>query len=188
MKKHIHTIHEGHKGERPFSGVSTVLDFSAHAHFDDNNVPGGSKAVFLEAGKLKRHINTVHGDHKDIHSIQEIHEYKCASCGKSFNSKGYMEKHIKSVHEKTKNRQCTICEKSYFKSQHLNRHIKSAHNNIKNHQCTICEQYFSELSLLKKHLAVVHEGQKAHKCDMCQQLFTTKFNLKTHIKRRHEEV
>ena len=46
---------------------------------------------------LKKHIHTIHEDHKD---------YKCESCCKSFSQSGNLRRHIKTVHEGRKDYKC----------------------------------------------------------------------------------
>ena len=95
LKRHIYTVHEGHK---------------------DHKCESCSK-TFSQLGNLKFHIHTVHGhkDHKcescsktfsllghlkyHIHRVHEIHkDKKCESCGKSFTRAYNLKKHIRTVH------------------------------------------------------------------------------------------
>ena len=56
------------------------------------------------AKNLKKHIRTIHLDHKD---------YKCEICGKSFSLTGDVRKHIHAMHEEHEDEyRCESCGKS----------------------------------------------------------------------------
>ena len=56
------------------------------------------------AKNLKKHIRTIHLDHKD---------YKCEICGKSFSEAGSFKRHIQNKHDLCKDKKCDICSKSF---------------------------------------------------------------------------
>ena len=72
------------------------------------------------------------------------------------------------VHEENIKNMCKICEKSFSSKQYLNRHIKSVHEGIKDHKCDLCEKSFSTKQYLNTHMKSVHEGIKDHKCELCE--------------------
>ena len=47
---------------------------------------------FSHAFNLKKHIYTIHEDHKD---------HKCESCGKLFSQAGHLKTHIHTIHDNT---------------------------------------------------------------------------------------
>ena len=55
------------------------------------------KLVFSDASNFKKHIRTIHEDHKD---------YECESCAKSFSQAGNLKKHIHGLHEGQKDYKC----------------------------------------------------------------------------------
>ena len=143
---------------------------------------------------MDEHSNIRDNEIKDVAepSISSVLEgqtkNKCETCGKLLATKKCLKKHVKCVHEKTKDYHCTICNKSYTLLKCLTRHMKSTHDKIKNHKCNLCDKSFFELRDLKRHIAVVHIGKKDFKCEICQKLFTSKFNINRHIKNVHEEA
>ena len=55
--------------------------------------------------------------------------FKCGTCGKSFFEKCTLSLHVKSVHEKIKNRfQCTLCSKTYCRKDILTKHVNKVHD------------------------------------------------------------
>ena len=86
MKKHIYTVHEGHKDYKCESCGKSFAEAGSlrkhihriHEGHKDHKCESCGKS-FSQAGNLKIHIHTVHEGHKD---------YKCESCGKSFSQAG----------------------------------------------------------------------------------------------------
>ena len=134
LKKHIHTIHQGHK---------------------DHKCESCGKS-FSQAGYLKRHIHIVHEGHKD-HKCEScgkefsqaghlkrhtlIHkEFKCESCAKLFFQEGDLKRHLYTVHEDI--------------------NINTAHKGHKDYKC--CGKSFSQAENLKKHINIVHIGNRRH--------------------------
>ena len=150
-------------------------------------------------------------NHEKIHEKQK----ECNICQKTFNTSTKCLRHIRTVHNETRNHKCKFCEKSFKIKDHLiahiNRnhlhkcefceeqfskrielkiHIKSVHGNpnkILNHKCQLCDTTFKSKCSLKKHVNYVHEGLKKHQCNICGQLFNEKYKIKNHIERVHEE-
>ena len=77
-----------------------------------------SQKVSSNEMNLVRHI-------KDNHQNQSL---LCDFCGKAFNRKDNLRKHMQQIHEKTaKKHPCEICKKIFSQSCHLNRHLKNIH-------------------------------------------------------------
>ena len=69
--------------------------------------------AFPVAGKLKRHINAVHGQ-KD---------HKCAKCEKQYSTAQVLTNHISAVHNGQKDHKCDSCEKAFSQAGDLKKHI-----------------------------------------------------------------
>ena len=110
LKKHIHTVHEGHKHykckscTKSFTRQGTLKKHIhiVHEGYENFKCESCSKS-YSAARNLKNHIHTVHEGHKD---------YKCESCGKSFARAGKLKIHIETIHEGHKDK-CESCGKSF---------------------------------------------------------------------------
>ena len=73
-------------------------------------------------------------------------------CGKEFNTKYNLKRHINSVHLKIKDFQCSICEKSLVSKIAYKEHLYN-HDKIKPIRCPYlgCTETFSRSSLLCEH-------------------------------------
>ena len=125
LKRHIPTIHEGHKNYqcdsccKSFSckGSLTEHNYIIHEGHIDYKCKSCGKS-FSAAVKLKRHMQTVHEGKKD---------HKCESCGKSFSEAAKLKRHIRTVHEGAKNYNCESCGKRFSYSWNLKKHIHTIH-------------------------------------------------------------
>ena len=91
VKKHLHSVHEGHKDykfescEKSFSDAGNL---KKHEGKKDFNCESCGK-LFTTAQYLKKHSLTIHEGHKD---------YKCKSCGKSFSKAPNLKTHINALY------------------------------------------------------------------------------------------
>ena len=125
----------------------------------------------------------------------KINNYDCEACGKVFNQKHNMERHIEYVHQaKDKNLKCSKCSYATFNKGDLRKHIKIVHEKIKNHVCQECKYATYQKPDMTRHLFSVHNiGDKnpqrqeySYECEECGIKFTRNYNLKQHRKHYHE--
>jgi uncharacterized C2H2 Zn-finger protein len=136
------------------------------------------------------HQNRIH-EHNFVMEqkiLDKIKDEQCPHCHKSFSTKGYLTKHIKSVHNKIKNEQCSHCDNSFSLKTDLTRHIKSIHDKIKDERCPHCDKSFSIKSALTRHIKSVHNKIKDERCPHCDKSFSAKGELKQHIKSVHNKI
>ena len=113
----------------------------------------------------------------------------CQLCPKSF-AHGYLNIHIKKVHQTEKVFQCPQCTKTFKEAKSMFLHISSIHmnNSSKNNlfKCNICEKYLSTQTNLKTHMVLTHteEEKKNLKCSICDKKFLRPADLNNH-KRGH---
>ena len=108
-------------------------------------------------------------------------EHKCPRCDMVFNSKRYVETHIKAVHEKTP---CVECGKLIGITKmklHLQGH---APDSEKKYKCEVCGKGFTETQRLQDHMNI-HTGEKPYKCKYCANCFASRGNQRMH-ERGHE--
>ena len=169
LKIHIHTVHEGHKDYKcescgkSFTQLCTLKKHSAH----------GKECLKTRLKKHKKKIKCIINNCPDsFDTISELREHKkdkhaddkkdfnCEHCGKPYNNRPSLNKHVKAVHENLRFT-CELCGKKYTGKKYLQQHIKVVHNRIYDFSCDEvgCTKGFSTASELKKHIECVHEGR-----------------------------
>ena len=98
-------------------------------------------------------------------SMQPKIEIKCNVCTKTFTGKSFLNRHIKSVHEKPY--KCQICSASFGQSESLRTHIQTIHENLKPFGCPVCSTKFGTKGYLTTHVKIVHEKLNPFKCQIC---------------------
>lgn len=102
----------------------------------------------------------------------------CPTCGKTFNHRGTLNRHMK-THNKTENKfNCEEYFKSFSHKHDLNRHQKS-HTNEKLSICEECNTSFKLKQHLNRHLNI-HKKNVTFQCEECQTTFTRKDDLSRH--------
>ena len=121
----------------------------------------------------------------------------CALCGKMFNEKASLLRHIEGVHEGVKKHTCELCKKSFHQKINLKSHIAKIHEGLKGFKCIKKLTEKSKQILKKKNNSKiikkeklrktitgkrnqVEQNKKLHKCKLCKKSFGMKSNLKRH--------
>ncbi|KAL7732220.1 hypothetical protein ACLKA6_018459 [Drosophila palustris] len=89
-------------------------------------------------------------------------QHKCPECGKNFNKKKGIKRHIKTVHDKVKDFACRFCPKRFSKSNHL-RHHEYTHTGEKPYECIVCNKTFRHDATLRKHMKSHNRPRKEPK-------------------------
>ena len=77
---------------------------------------------------------------------------KCDLCQMKFTTKGNLNKHVISVHEKNyRPNPCRVCQKSFKKRTLLTLHIREEHD-LNEFQCHICRMEFNHQTNLHGHI------------------------------------
>ena len=137
LKRHIHTVHEGHKDYK-----CDTCDKS-----------------FTEGSKLKKHIKRIH---ENVEIDENIISHKCDTCEKSFPCLSKLKRHTDSVHEGRKDYKCDHCEKFFTEGGSLKRHIKKIHEIFKaDITCKLCGKLHTSPKCLEDHILAIHiKGSK----------------------------
>lgn len=134
-------------------------------------------------------------------------EYKCEQCGKSYNSRKFYSRHMKShvgfpcdvcgkvisyehglknhmlIHKGEKPWSCDICGKNFNQKAILTVHLRT-HTNEKPYECKDCGKRFTQRSPLVIHMRS-HTGERPYKCRICDQGFVSKNYLRIHMQSSH---
>ena len=131
-----------------YKNHTSMYSHKSRAHGDHKRIACHlCDKTFLKQSALEDHLASAHGKSKKHHCDlcskdfatskmfyqhqKKVHEEKpiqCQLCGQ-FLRKGYMKKHIKTVHEKIKDAQCDLCNKTFCDAQYLQTHIKYKYYN-----------------------------------------------------------
>ena len=102
----------------------------------------------------------------------------CLSCGKEFNQKYLLKRHIP-IHTDERKFKCIYCDKLFRQNSTLSQHIAAIHSGNKPFVCEVCNKCFSRVSILINHCKTHKEKQ--HQCTICDKSFHQKSNLNTHM-------
>lgn len=110
---------------------------------------------------------------------EEIKNFPCDTCEKSFNNDESLRQHHKKEHMQLF--QCDSCDKSFEFFSRLQRHIKSVHQpKVREHKCELCRKAFPNLDLMNRHVRRIHKKMLDHKCNICEKGFHTRMELERH--------
>lgn len=170
---------------------------------------------FQDTPTKKRRTRTFEAAESDLDELQEPITFECPvdGCGKVFDRKGTLNRHMAS-HSEERNFKCDVCDKAFklkgelvrhykshtskqFECTHpgcgkkfsfecnLERHIMTVHMGVKNFECPECKKDFAQPTDLERHL-LVHTGERPFACRWCDAKFKQQGHLQTHEKRKHD--
>ncbi|KAM4034650.1 uncharacterized protein ACNLHF_021315 [Anomaloglossus baeobatrachus] len=117
-------------------------------------------------------------------ALEEDKPYSCSECGKRFNKKLQLVKHLR-IHTGEKPFSCSECGKRFLKKSHLVIHHK-IHTGEKAYPCSECGKRYREKCKLVIHQRI-HTGEKPYLCSECGKCFNQKSHLIVH-QRTHTGV
>lgn len=101
----------------------------------------------------------------------------CEFCGKTFVSRGSLQSHVQTIHEKPDDQKVQFRNTflylsiTFFRSlQFFSHQFKFLHIFIQNtHKCSMCSASFINKHRLKKHVDTIHLGEPV-KCSLCDKI------------------
>ncbi|XP_052895069.1 zinc finger protein 85-like [Anopheles moucheti] len=111
-------------------------------------------------------------------------QHKCAQCGRAFNRKENLNRHISLKHGEA-TIPCDVCPKKFKTITVLNIH-KLSHTGEKRFKCRTetCDKRYLTVADRRRHEMSVHTFERPHKCSYCNAAFIRKRQLMIH-ERRH---
>ena len=133
--------------------------------------------------RAQRHEISHHGRKCDEEVPPKKMEYQCPECGRKFNGKALLKKHLFRIHSNAaRSCICEQCGKGFKSEEALKNHIKT--HGEKTVQCDLCELTFRDKTDLKKH-RMRHTGERPNVCPYCQHGFIQISDCKKHILKVH---
>ncbi|XP_070491660.1 myoneurin-like [Chironomus tepperi] len=112
-------------------------------------------------------------------------EYLCNVCHAKFVYKNNLKSHLKR-HLGIYPYVC-FCGKRYQFKCKLNKHIEQAHAKIKNFKCPVptCPKKYFTRNDLAFHISVTHQERQEIPCNICQKVFNSQKSLQIHCRKYH---
>ncbi|KAM3955254.1 uncharacterized protein ACR2FA_010859 [Aphomia sociella] len=121
-------------------------------------------------------------------AFQNLLDYICDYCSRSFTRKYNLQNHIENCHMKCVN-YCEVCDQRFSNSSWLQLHLSRGHNrhDQPHPECDICGRIFTRKQNIISHMITVHmQGFSDFKCKLCIKIFSSKRNLRRHIRQIHD--
>jgi len=116
-------------------------------------------------------------------TLEHVDPYVCEMCAKIFKTVTTLETHVKTVHQGERPYPCPTCSCTFVHKNSLTKHIQTVHEHKKKlHLCVQCGKYFTSLP---RHVRSVHDRDRSHVCSGCGRGFSSRSNLMTHEKTVH---
>ena len=117
----------------------------------------------------------------------EQQKFICRSetCGKSFDEKYRLKRHIQSCHTFERPYECQNCDKCFSRTDHLVRHVKKVHKNYKKF---VCAHEDCDFETIFEDKYKSHETRHQFVCTDCQKIFLSETDLIVHKESDHKPV
>ncbi|XP_075229447.1 uncharacterized protein LOC142329053 [Lycorma delicatula] len=155
----------------------------------DENLENGVKVSkeesenYEEEGKrcsvCSKMLSSVKSYKKHMQLHTKCFSFYCEYCGKGYNLKNTLEKHIKLLHNGDNRYQCEKCGKTYSQEHRLDDHLKKHLGQFKI-SCNECGKGFMEKTSLELHKRS-HTKEQPCVCEICGSKFVKEANLKAHL-------
>ena len=123
--------------------------------------------------------------YKEFH-FNEVKEFYCDICGKKYDAKYKLKKHLLSHDERSKVN-CEVCGKSIANKRTLKRHMEV--HNREQIPCHLCGKFYESARKLLRHKRAMHTSEFGNvKCPHCPYSTVHDRFLMTHTKNTHPQM
>lgn len=148
--------------------------------------PKKTKPEFYDCPKCGKAFNHKYMLTKHLQVHETVRKYSCMTCGKGFKCSSNFKQHQK-IHAKHRTKfLCDLCGSHFLSKVTLRHHLVSMHTDIRNFLCSHCPKAFGSMSTLRVH-AITHIEFKKECCDQCGARFHNKDKLRRHVRGMHSE-
>jgi DNA-directed RNA polymerase subunit RPC12/RpoP len=147
---------------------------------------GERKKLCQVCGKGFPNVSSL-SKHSTVHSKVKLFQCDVEGCGKSYIRSFQLLLHKKAVHEGVKY-ECDECGRRFNNKSSMLRHIKVVHLEEKNYKCAKCGVLFAIKGNLTNHIKTVHDKIRAFKCEHCGKSFGVASNRKAHVESVHLNI
>ncbi|KAL7407552.1 hypothetical protein ABVT39_010014 [Epinephelus coioides] len=160
------------------SHVAERQDEEEYQHGDS----GSTRNTELQAEK-RHHESEMNSNSPHTSAVINLNTgkkpLKCDICGKDFECKSKLQRHLNS-HTGEKPFSCETCEKRFSEKSVLKKHCR-IHTDEKPHTCNVCGRAFRHNSVLLVHMRT-HTGEKPYTCNVCGRAFGHSGVLLVHMR------
>ncbi|XP_058458364.1 zinc finger protein 595-like [Malaya genurostris] len=107
--------------------------------------------------------------------------YMCDICGKEFNFRITLKRHVFNFHDHDRKFQCEVCEKTLVSAEGLKLHMRS-HSEDQLVMCELCGKGFSQPYRLREHMIRHSREANEQRCHICNRAFRDPNKLELHLK------
>ena len=193
--KHVKAIHHEDNmdvfyqsiDEKNHDEIIKCLESTKEVKLETNQHEYSPKKVKLETNQ-HQDLDKGKQDQKIFKASLKTKARICESCGISFSTKYFLEKHNQNIHNREKVKKCNFCDKTFCSPAYLKVHIQSIHDGSRDYKCHFCNEKFFQGVHFENHVQTMHKVEvKWHlKCTFCGIPFATKYFLNKHIQSIHE--
>ncbi|XP_066297593.1 zinc finger protein 773-like isoform X39 [Branchiostoma lanceolatum] len=151
---------EGHPVEhtcrqcgQSFDSNQTLLNHIQILHWRSEDSAGESSDATSAAATLTAWSGHWNQGTSSYVNPEESLENACSHCGKKFELRSKLLKHVKSLHQRIT---CTICGLELSNKFNHDRHVRMKHSSQRDYACDLCGKTFKRSDHLQRHMQSAH--------------------------------